>query len=136
MNREAIEFWTRAGVAIKSSRILLTDDPDGSSSRAYYAAFYAISALFALRNRFFDQDADVEKAVQNDLAKEGDWPENLGSDYSFVCSLKAVADYGVLNHASPEETAEGMMAAAKIMKAVYDAHPDVFGDGDTQGKPV
>ncbi|VAX24294.1 hypothetical protein MNBD_NITROSPINAE02-114 [hydrothermal vent metagenome] len=131
MNSEALELWGRAGASIKSSRILLTNDPDGSSSRAYYAAFYAISALFALRNRFFDQDADVEKAVHGDLAKEGSWPQNLGSDYSFLCSLKAVADYGVLNHASPEETAEGMMAAAKIMKAVYDAHPDIFGDGET-----
>jgi hypothetical protein len=43
----------RALTAMKSAHMLLQSDPDGNASRAYYAAFNAVSALFALSGRTF-----------------------------------------------------------------------------------
>lgn len=46
------EMW-RAERTLSSARTLVQCDPDSAASRAYYAAFHAITALFAWRNRKF-----------------------------------------------------------------------------------
>lgn len=46
MNEEAASLWDRAIQAFQTAKALTKSDPDASASRAYYAAFYAVSALF------------------------------------------------------------------------------------------
>ena len=49
----AENLWSRAQEALRASRHVLPVSCDAAASRAYYAAFYAVSALFALRGRTF-----------------------------------------------------------------------------------
>jgi uncharacterized protein (UPF0332 family) len=63
-------------------------------SRAYYAAFHAATALFALDGRIFTKHAALEAAVHRDLVKDGKWPGELGRDFSFCVELRGVGDYG------------------------------------------
>jgi uncharacterized protein (UPF0332 family) len=48
MNQEALALWLRAVRSYKSAAKLADEDPDAAASRTYYAAFHAVSALFAL----------------------------------------------------------------------------------------
>jgi uncharacterized protein (UPF0332 family) len=44
MNAEALDLWNRAKKALGAAHAIIHEDPDSSASRAYYAAFHAVSA--------------------------------------------------------------------------------------------
>ncbi len=70
-NELALAFWDRAEKAQIVARHDLQISPDAAASRAYYAAFYAVSALFALEGRTFRKHSALEAAVHHDLVKMG-----------------------------------------------------------------
>jgi len=113
---------------LQSARTLLTIDPDCSASRAYYAAFYAVSALFALQGKTFSRHSGLMTAVHRDLVKSGHWPEELGKDYSSLLELRITGDYKILEHVLESEAKEAIQAAQRILQAVHKAHPDIFSD--------
>lgn len=45
MNKEALDYWNRAVKTIHTAQELLKIEFDSAASRAYYAAFYSVSAL-------------------------------------------------------------------------------------------
>jgi len=51
MREFAAVEWDRAERALESARQLAETDPDSAASRAYYAAFHALTALFGLRGQ-------------------------------------------------------------------------------------
>ena len=54
MKEFAAMEWQRALRALTSGTQLIKTDPDSVASRAYYAAFHALTALFALRGQTFE----------------------------------------------------------------------------------
>ena len=128
MNEEAVEFWNRALKTLQSAELLLPTDPDSSASRAYYAAFYAVSGLFASQGKTFSRHSALEIAVHRDLVKAGNWPRELGADYSSLIGMRTTGDYGILEHASQSDAREAIRAAQRVLRAVHRAHPDVFPD--------
>ena len=126
MNKEAVEFWNRAVRSFQTAKLLLQVDPDGGASRSYYAAFYAVSALFALQGKTFSKRSAVESAVHRDLVRP--WPKELGAAYSSLLVLRATGDYGGLEHVSESEAEEAIRAIQRILRAVHEAHPDAFSD--------
>ena len=94
MNAEARDFWKRATQAAETAEWLVERDSDASASRSYYAAFYAVSALFAEQGRVFNKHSAVESAVHRDLVKTGKWATELGAAYSSLVSLRSTSDYG------------------------------------------
>ena len=126
MNTEGREFWKRAVTAIKSAHILQFVDPDGSASRAYYAAFYAASALFTLRGQTFTSHKAIRSAVHRDLVKPGLWAKSLGADYDELLERRQIGDYGSFLHVSAQDATDAISAAERIMKAVHQIYPDNF----------
>ena len=61
--REAMALWERANTAIKVARSNLALDADAAASRAYYAAFFAVSAHFMLQGQEFRKHSTLEVAV-------------------------------------------------------------------------
>lgn len=118
MNRETKALWERATVAIESARTLMDVDPDGSASRAYYAAFFAVSALFATEGRSFTKHTAVASAVHRDLVKTGRWSAELGEIYSWLLRTRRTGDYGQDIHVQPAEAREAADKAARILEAV------------------
>lgn len=55
MNEYAADLWERAKEALRTAQADLSVSYDAAASRAYYAAFYAASVLFALERRDFFQ---------------------------------------------------------------------------------
>jgi len=126
MSAEAEDLWRRARRALLTARQLVEEDPDASASRAYYAAYFAASALFALRERFFAKHSALEAAVHRDLARPGEWPTDLGADFSWLASLRYTGDYGGEQHVSSAEAAQAVAKAARIRETVRRAAPDRF----------
>lgn len=120
------DFWDRAIKTFLAAKALITIDPDSAASRFYYAAFYAVSALFALENKTFKRHSAIENAVHRDLVKTGRWTEKLGSDYSFLRGARETADYGGSLHVILEEIEDSLLASLRILEAVHNECPEVF----------
>lgn len=77
MTQEAADLWAHALQAFQTSRREAVTDPDTAASRAYYAAFYAVSAMFILEGKTFSRHSALEIAVHRDLVNAGRWPTEL-----------------------------------------------------------
>jgi uncharacterized protein (UPF0332 family) len=114
----------RARKAVLVARGVLPLDPDTAASRAYYAAFYAVSAHFAELEQTFTKHSAVEAAVHRDLVKTGIWPVSLGQSFSRLVQLRARGDYGGGRHVSPFEAIEAVEAAEAIIRAIPETAPE------------
>ena len=123
-------FWRRAKTALEVARQSLAISPEESASRAYYAAFYAVSALLALEGRTFKRHSALEAAVHRDLVKPGLWPEAMGECYSDLLRLRNVGDYLVLEPLSVDDARDALASAAKVLRAVAKMNPQEFGGLD------
>lgn len=116
MSPLATDLWIRATDALRLAKHNLPVSADGAASWAYYAAFYAVCALFALKGKSFRKHTAVEAAVHRDLVHEGIWPESLGEGYSRLNDLREIGHYGGAKHVSAEDAARAIQIAADILK--------------------
>jgi uncharacterized protein (UPF0332 family) len=123
---QAKSYWDRAVKTFHSAGALCSSDQDRSASCSYYAAFYAVSALFALEAKGFTRHSAVETAVHRDLVKPGKWPVDLGQAYSNLCDTRNTGDYGGEAHVSEEEARQAIDAARHILEAVHRENPEMF----------
>jgi len=100
--------------------------PDAAASRAYYAAFYAVSAHFNMGGRSFIKHSAVEAAVHRDLVRAGIWPKEAGRCFSRLMQLRTRGDYGGGRHVSYEDAEEAIRLASDIVRRIADLHPDTF----------
>jgi uncharacterized protein (UPF0332 family) len=126
MKEKALAFWERALKSLEVAEIGVEKYPDASASRAYYSAFYAVSALFALRGRSFSKHSAIESAVHAELIKTKEWPPELGEAFSFLRGLRQKGDYGVADHVSVGNAQKALEEARRILEAVHQTHPDLF----------
>ena len=124
MNKYAADLWDRSKEALQTAQTDLAVSSDAAASRAYYAAFYAVSALFALEDKEFTKHSQVRAAVHRDLVKAGRWPMERGEDYSFLLRLRETGDYGGSQHVSADEAAEAVATAGRITQLVLETHPE------------
>lgn len=121
MTREALHLWNRAVRALHAATLLVVEDPDSAASRAYYAAFHAVSAVFALQGRTFRKHTAVEAAVHRDLVRKGLWVASLGEDFSALSQLRYTGDYGGEEHVTAEEAEKAVGKAQRILQAARQA---------------
>ena len=127
MNQEYIDnLWDRAVLTIYAAKRTLSFSSDTAANRAYYAAFYAVSALLASEEKFYKKHTALRAAVHKDLVHTGRWSSGLGDDYDKLHKLRSVADYGVVQHASIEDARAAIEQSERIIQAVHEARPDIF----------
>jgi hypothetical protein len=122
----ARDLWERAAKTLTVAETILSLDPDSAASRAYYAAFYAVSAHFALQDETFARHSALEGAVHRDLVKPGIWSKELGAAYSRLSVFRWTADYGGSQHVQARDAEEAVRSAAIILQAVARLHPETF----------
>jgi len=131
-DREYIQaLWERARESLRGAEALVTIDPNAAASRAYFAVFHAVSALFGLEGRTFKKHADVAASVHRDLVHSGRWPTDLGASFSQLASQRRVGDYGAIGRVSREEALICVERAGRIIQAVRDENPEVFTEEPT-----
>lgn len=126
MNHEASDFWSRAVKAIDTAKSLISKDPDASASRSYYAAFYAVSALFAVEGKTFSKHSAVESAIHRDLVKSGRFTIDLGKQYTFLAELRITGDYGGGLHVSEADATKAFEFAENILLKISKESPESF----------
>ena len=118
MKEFASEEWNRALRTLNSGFTLIEIDPDSAASRAYYAAFHALTALFALKDKTFTKHTAIRAALHHDLINTGEWEEERGKDYDYLLELRETGDYGGIIHVSTEDAIDALKKAEHIIKAV------------------
>ena len=119
MNQAAQDHWQRALRARQSAQLLLdAGDHDGAASRAYYAAFHALSALLATEGRTFTRHTHLEAAVHRDLVREGRVDASIGKAFSTLREYRARGDYGGQQHINEPAAQLAVRCAAQIVEAV------------------
>lgn len=126
MNAETKALWNRAIQAYETASLLIQNDPDSAASRAYYSAFYAVAAVFTLRDKSFSKHSAMEAAVHRDLVNSGDWEESLGEDYTYLRESRERGDYGGVTHVTVEEAVFAVEAAKRILEKVRKSDPALF----------
>lgn len=109
-------LWRRAIESLNGAEALVPIDSNAAASRAYYAAFHAVSALFGLEGRTFKKHTDVAASV----------PRDLGAAFSQLSSQRRIGDYGAVGRVSGEEAAICVDLARSILDAVSHEHPKTF----------
>lgn len=133
MNEYVSDLWKRAKEALLTAEADLSVSFDATASRAYYAAFYAVSAVFALEGCDFSKHSEVRAAVHRDLVKAGRWPAERGEDYSFLLRLRETGDYGGGRHVTEEQATEAIAAAKRIIDVIERSHPEIAKLSDLSG---
>lgn len=122
--KEAEFLWSRAIETMKDAEEV--SSANGKGNRAYYAVFYAVSALLALDGMTFKTHKSVEGAVHQKLVHSGRWSVELGDTYKRLHRLRIIGDYGWFRVVPDNEAEEAVDAARLILRAVHEAWPDVF----------
>ena len=95
--KQVVDEWMRmAEEAIASARADIDAGRRRSAiNRAYYAAFYAVSAVLLGRNRHFVKHAGVHTALHRDLVHTGLLAAKHGKAYDELFEIRLIADYTV-----------------------------------------
>ena len=125
MKEFAAVEWHRARTTLASAQKLAETDANSAASRAYYAAFHAVTALFALRGRSFSKHSAVRAAVHRELVRGGTWPPELGKAYDALMELRATGDYGGLQQVAPDGAMDAVAMARHVLEAVRQACPEL-----------
>jgi uncharacterized protein (UPF0332 family) len=122
---DAPERWRRATRALQTARNLVSEDPEAAVSRAYYAAFYAVSAYFALEGRYFNRHQGIEQAVHRDLVKAQLVPVEVGAEYSALFGLRSLADYDSGYSITADQANSAVASARRVVEAVLNLRPEL-----------
>lgn len=125
MNEFATTQWQRALRTLSSARQLIETDPDSAASRAYYAAFHALTTLFAFRGQSFSKHSALRAALHRDLIKTSQWPINLGKAFDFLMDLRETGDYGGLIQVSRSDAELATAKAQAIIDKVCNSCPEL-----------
>jgi uncharacterized protein (UPF0332 family) len=83
--REVVELWQRTQEALRATQTLLAAGfPDFAAARAYYAAFYAASALLLAEGKTFRSHRGVVALIHRDYVRSGRLPVDMGRILSTI----------------------------------------------------
>lgn len=116
---EAARAWIqKADEALRAARKDLDVSPASTINRAYYACFYAASAILITEGRHFVKHAGVRSALHKHLIRPGRFPTELGDAYDNLMKTRQKADYEVGTAWSVEQAQEAIDVADRIVTAI------------------
>lgn len=133
--RGAVAYWLeKATAALASARAeLAADRRDFAVNRAYYAAFYAASAVLLARGQHFVKHTGVRAAVHRSLIKRETLDAHWGQVFDRLFDGRQRADYLALVTVDPDEArslirdAEGFVE--QMRRLVPESSPGQAGPG-------
>jgi uncharacterized protein (UPF0332 family) len=90
---------------------------DIAASRAYYAAFYAASALLLKEDIDTTKHSGVIASIHRLFVKEGKLDREQGRNLQWLFDLRGVGDYGVSEHVSAGEALKSVKVAEEFLKS-------------------
>ena len=109
----------RAQQSIDAARQLKTGlYYDFAAGRAYYAAFYAATALLLHDGFEMSRHSGVIAAIHQRYIKTGKLDRAQGKSLNWLFELRSVGDYGGLAHVSRPEVEQAIAAAEQFLQSV------------------
>lgn len=109
----------KARRSIKATyRNIEVGDYDFASSRAYYAAFYAMETALLTKNLSFSKHAGVISAFNKHFVKSEIFPKDFSKGISRLFREREAGDYDFLLSISEEDAREDGSIAEKIVDAI------------------
>lgn len=92
--------------------------PSTAVNRAYYACFYAASAVLIAEGRKFVKHAGTRNAVHEFLVHKGKLAAELGKQYDNLMTARHEADYEAAISWTPENARKAVEMAERIVTAL------------------
>jgi len=109
----------RAEQAVDAARKLASDGYyDFAASRAYYAVFYAASALLLNEGLEFRKHSGVIAAIHQRFIKTGRLEKEYGKNLNWLFELRSIGDYGVTVHVPKSDVEKAIDAAMNFLQKV------------------
>lgn len=109
----------RAELSIQASRHLVKAGFfDFAASRAYYAVFYAATAVLLNENIELSKHSAVIASIHQRFVKTGKIDKEQGKILNWLFELRSVGDYGVTEHVSEAEVEQAIEAAEKFLAVI------------------
>jgi uncharacterized protein (UPF0332 family) len=122
--REVVELWQRAQEALRATRTLRAAGfSDFAAARAYYAAFYAASALLLAEGKVFRSHRWVVTLIHRDYVRTGRLPLDMGRILSTLSDLRSVGDYSGAAHVSDAEATIALIESQQFLEAIRSLRP-------------
>lgn len=122
MRGEALqEVRARAREALVDAKALLrSGSPEAAINRAYYAAFYAASALLTARGVSAKSHQGVVDLLHGEFVRSAEMDRDLVRQYSDLYELRLSSDYGPFARATPEAASHAVQWASSFLDVVED----------------
>ena len=91
---------------------------DFAASRAYYAAFYAATAVLLNEGLEFSKHSGVIASIHQRLVKTGKLDKEQGKELNWLFELRNVGDYGVTIHVSQQDAERAVQVAENFLRAI------------------
>jgi uncharacterized protein (UPF0332 family) len=109
----------QAREAIDAAQILLREGSlRASVNRSYYAMFYAVLALLALRKRETSKHGGVIALFNQLFVREGLVPKELSKWLRAAFDLRTQCDYAIMPALAPEEVSETLQHAQDFVARI------------------
>jgi len=109
----------RAMQSIQAARQLTSGGyNDFAASRAYYAAFYAATAVLLSEGLDLSKHSAVIASIHQRFVKTGKLDIEQGKALNWLFELRGVGDYGGTAHVSRQEVEQAIEAAEKFLEAI------------------
>ena len=109
----------RADTNLQVARELLDKEYyDVSASRAYYASFYAASALLLNEGLDTGKHSGVIGLIHQHFVKNGRLNKEQGKNLNWLFELRSVGDYGVSLHVTQQDAQRAVDIAEEFFVAV------------------
>jgi len=114
----------RAAQSIQAARQLASGGYyDFAASRAYYAVFYAATALLLSEGLELTKHGAVIASIHQRFVKTGKLSKEQGKTLNWLFELRSVGDYGGTAHVSSQQVEQANQAAAEFLEAVRSLLP-------------
>ena len=107
----------RAEASIRAAKELASKSYyDFVASRAYYAAFYAATALLLSKELEFSRHSGVIASIHQRFVKTGKLDKRHGKDLNWLFVLRGVGDYGATIHVSQQDAVRAIEIAEDFLE--------------------
>lgn len=109
----------RAAQSIDAARQLLAGGFfDFAVSRAYYAAFYAATAILLSEGVEMSKHSGVIALIHQRFVKTGKLNRQQGKTLNWLFELRGIGDYGGTAHVTREEVEEAIRASEEFVSTI------------------
>lgn len=118
--KELARYWlSKSQEAEESATLLFEHRRSACISRLYYASFYAMSGLLALRQLNYGKHSAVRASLHRDFVKVGELPVEAGMVYNRLFEWRQKADYEAFLELNEQMTEDLLTQARDLLEVLH-----------------